>query len=585
MSLSERLHQFCGFNRTVSTKGFALFRIGMGLFLLAFISNLYYFRPLIFNSFLTTVPSPFPARIFLLIWGMAATFLLVGWQTRLAAIANYICVLIATFYFSNNGSGNFNDDLLRIGGVVLLIMPVNKRLSFDNVFHELNYGFPLKDETKHGYYLLSAFISLGLLYWASSITKLVSPMGLNGLGLWVPAVMPYNKWNDLSFFLNQKWLLVFINYLTMAWEFLFPLALFYKPTRLVSAWLGVSFHLIIALLFPFWLLCFGPVVFYALLIENRFWAQKYARKKAVQVGYNPDLKRHIMLIRLLQGVGLKVIHQPLHTSFITLDNRTYDNNWATARMALKQSRGGWVVAILLKSRLFRLLACWIADDVLLLTHNKFEHRVSPSFKEGAFMVFCLCLLSVQIFYSSYHLIKHRNSTPKAFDHRIKKIFVKNPINDASLKPSNLFRTFFGLNARGLFLDQSFTGTKPVFAITYQNQRGQTKWLPHFTPDGLCLFYNMNQGWNLYSYSAVGCGTIPNPIGLEQAIRFWALKHHFTLTNCDFTVLKRIYEFPTHFKRDYYQQQKALPWINEGTVRFRMGKFSYHPTDSIQLPLN
>ena len=581
MTNSNLFLKLVGADKDVSIKGFALFRISFAIFIAIFIINVYYFKPLVFTSFIALGANPFPAKLFLALWFASVIGLIIGYQTKFVAVINYLCVVLAAYTFSNNGCGAFNDDLLRIGSFILIIFPTHKKHSIDAILYSIKTGSTYQQTTSKYNYLAAAFISLGLMYWASSITKIVSPIWQKGLGLWIPAVVPQNKWNEIDWMLNQEWLMIGTNYLTIIWEFLFIAAIFNGKLRLHFAWIGILFHLCIAAIFPFWLLCFGPLPFYFLLFYDKIGAKKSTQAELI-LTYNSNSSRQTLFVRFIQALNTNIKINSITDCRLQLNNNSFNSNWDAAQHLLNKHWYGAFFSWTFKIEFCQLLYCFIADDVFKTnTLSNTPKLLNPKFKQNALIYFSVLLLFVQVFYTTYHLVKNKEEEIKGIDLTEKKYRPRKNITDASLKPANLFRTLLGINARGVFLDHSSIGYKPVFAITYQTADGQQHWLPHFTPEGYCKSYNMNQMWSQYSFNSVCSGTIPNPIGLQQVITFWAQKHNVALDSADFTILKRIYTFPTHFEKNYLDRQKQLPWTPEGQVKWRKGKFSYIPSDSLQ----
>lgn len=567
------------YDTSVSTNGFAVFRISLSVFLLVLMSSIYYYRPLIFNTIPHIAPNPFPAKLFLSIWAVVVFGLMLGWQTRIMAIINYLFVVITAFSFSNSGCGSFNDDLLRIGSFLLIIMPAKQSLSIDNVLHTVKYGQRLSNKTSYWNYLAALFVSLGLMYWASSLTKIYSPMWNKGLGLWIPAVMPHNKWHELTFYLNWQWAHVAANYITIIWEFSLIFVLFFKKIRPYAAWVGVFFHLVIASIFPFPLLCFGPIPFYLLFVNDKFW-QKF-KMHSVEITINPNNQKQKALARLILGLNSNAIIQHHAQHNITINQTEYTYSWLAARVGLNSSLLGKVIAFFLRFELVRLFIDFLLEEVIKLQNPEQAPQplISDKIRYGMLGIFCFGLLAVQTFYSSYHFYSRVKGGVTVVE--LKKFYaVRKDISDYSLKPSNLFRTLFGLNARGVFLDHSLSGVKTVFAVVQKQPNGDTLWLPFFDQTGYCKNMNMNLAWSKYTFNSVCSGTIPNPKELEKVLWFWATKNNIKTDSLDFTILKRTYHFPSTFQVDYHQQLINLPWIEEGNVTWRKGKYTYTPIDSL-----
>lgn len=566
-------------NQPVHTSGFAAFRIGFAMFLLVFIAHVTYFKPLIFNTIPVIAPNPVPANLFLGFWACAAFALLLGFKTRFAALLNYVLVIIAAYTFSSSGCGSFNDDLLRIGSFLMLIMPVSGNASIDSVIYELKYGVKPNRNTTQLTIIAFLFVSLGLMYWASSLTKLYSPMWTKGLGLWIPSVMPYNKWHNVDFYLNQKWAMMACSYFTVVWEFLFIFSLFSKKLRPYFAWLGIIFHIVLALIFPFPLICFGPLPFYFVLIPHSFWMR--FSKKPLQIALNPTIKSQLFFSRIISAFHPQVTITAHPSTQISINNQPFASNWQAAIVAIKKTYVGLLLFWLVKIKTIRLLLLFIANDVINLSQisqSKLQ-LISPNLKRQALIVFSLALLFMQTFYSSYHLYSRAKGAITTEEYK-KYYHVRKDITDFSLKPSNLFRTLFGLNARGVFLDHSNLGKKTVFAIVKRKPNGTLVFLPFFSPQGYCLGFNLNLSWSKYSFNSVCSGTIPNPFELEKVIWFWAKKRHVKLDSLDLYILKREYQFPKAFEENYHQKLIDQPWEHEGMVTWRKGKFKYHSRDSL-----
>lgn len=567
------------YDTPVSTSGFAIFRISFSLFLLVLIGSIYYYRPLIFNTIPNIAPNPFPAKLFLSIWAVVVFGLMLGWQTRTMAIINYLFVVITAFSFSNSGCGSFNDDLLRIGSFLLIIMPAKQSFSIDNVLHTVKYGQRLSNQTSYWNYLAALFVSLGLMYWASSLTKIYSPMWNKGLGLWIPSVMPHNKWHGITFYLNWQWAHVVANYITIIWEFGLIFALFFKKIRPYAAWIGVIFHLVIASIFPFPLLCFGPIPFYLLFVNDKFW-QRF-KMKSVEITINPNKPKQNAFARLILGLNNNTIVHHHTQNNIIINQTEFDNNWLAARAGLKSSILGKLIAHFLKFELIRLFIDFLLEDVIKLQmpEQAPTPQINKKIRYGMLGIFCFGLLSVQTFYSSYHFYSRIKGGVTTVE--LKKFYaVRKDISDYSLKPSNLFRTLFGLNARGVFLDHSLSGSKTVFAVVQKQPNGDTLWLPFFDQTGYCKNLNMNLAWSKYTFNSVCSGTIPNPKELEKVLWFWATKNNIKTDSLDFTILKRTYHFPSTFQKDYHQLLIKQPWVEEGNVTWRKGKYTYTPLDSL-----
>jgi uncharacterized membrane protein YphA (DoxX/SURF4 family) len=570
--ITSLLNKISKAEQQVSTKPFAWFRITFSLFVLLLIADMAHYRFLVFEAVPHISFNPFPVQLFLFIWSVVALLLLTGAFTRLAAVVHYALMVFITFYFRNTGVASFNDDLLKIGSLLLIFMPVHHNYSVDAFIHILKFGKRPSNKTSSLYYLASAVVSIGLLYWASSITKFMSPMWLKGLGLWIPSTMPYNKWHGISNYLDMQWLMYGLNYLTMAWELFFAFAIFFSQLRKWIAIIGIGFHLGIALIFPFPLFCLGPLPFYFLILFNS--KKSKSNSIPIQVGYDPNNKYHTYYVRLMLALNANIEVHKLQTDQLMLNQKE-----ASYVAILQTCTLGKIIARLLQFEFIKLLVWYIIYNWFNNNPEPSEPRklLSAPFKRGLLTVFCLMLISVQAFYTIYHI----NSRIKAGPSR-KEVFkfYKEPkgIIDVSLKPSNMFRTLFGLNARGVFLDHSNTGMKNVFAIVRISPK-DTFWLPYFNQDGYAQNDNMNMAWSRYSFNNVCKGPLPLPKEIHKVLWVWMEHHQQSTKQVEFTILRRTYFFPTEFKKGYHQQLIQQPWESVAKAGWRNHKFYYHLSDS------
>src|SRR6478609_7961881 len=117
---------FKRFDYPVSTHSFGFFRILYAAYNLGLVFQLYLNWPLYFDHITPINISFFPAKLLLMLWGVANLFLVTGTFTRFAALVNYALVVLMAAYFTNIKIGTFNDDLLRIGGFLLIFLPAGK---------------------------------------------------------------------------------------------------------------------------------------------------------------------------------------------------------------------------------------------------------------------------------------------------------------------------------------------------------------------------------------------------------------------------------------------------------------------------
>lgn len=566
---------FKRFDYPVSTHSLGFFRILYASYNLGLLFQLYLNWPLYFDHIAPINTSFIPAKLLLMLWGIANIFLVTGTFTRFAALVNYTFVVLMAVYFANIRLGSFNDDLLRIGGFLLIFLPAGNSFSVDTLLRKFRHRNP-EQTTSYLYYLLMLLVSLGLLYLGSAICKLFSPMWLKGLGLWIPAVIPSYKWNTFSFFVDQQWLMYTLNYTVILFEILFPFVLFYKRAHFLLILTGIGFHLGIALLFPFSYISFGPILYYSLFIPDAWWFRFKALIKVqdpMLISFNPGIPQHIhstQLLRAFNSRGRYVFAENTDQTAILFGTRY---GWEGFRSALQRGILLYPVYLALKIQSIQYLAEYVSENWLpVQTRHSETNTPTTNFKRFVFFIFIAGLCWIQLLLLGYHVY----ATLKSDRHK-KVPYQKQliAVQDFSTKPSNLSRTFFGINSRGLFMDQAFTGSKTVFALARINPTGTEEWLPVFTKEGYVTGDNIGLMWHKLSFRYFSRSqTQPDTIGLQKYTFLWAKKHHLSPDDLTIRVYRRMYPCPTEYETGYLAKMLALPWDTVGIIHWKDSIFTY-----------
>jgi hypothetical protein len=545
---------------------------------LLILSEVFRYRELIFDAVPGVSRNVFPVNVFLVLWLTSLLFLLSGLFTRMAAICNYLFVVMATSLFANSNVGTFNDDLLRIGSFLCIFMPVAKSFSLDVLKNNIQFRDYPPAKTTQVFYILFLFLSLGLLYLPSGLTKTYSPMWVHGLGLWIPCNIPHNKWNELpNLIVNHYWLLSSLNYLVIIWEIAFVFILFIPRLHYLIVIPGLIFHLGIALLFPFPAVCTGPLVFYVLFIPDSWWEVFYNRiqmKVKIPVSYNPNVPSQYRMARFIEFLDYRKRY--------LLIPETGSDDLLTYRHMIqligKYATFKWLSAIFNIGIIRRILKLshriWISG----LNHPSDNRLMNASFRYTLLVYFTISCALLQAAISSYHVYSHYHS---GAEKRMEYMRKRKEGQDFSMKPTNLARTFLGINSRGLFLDHANTGQKTTRGITIRDHDGMETWLPMIDQKGyVCRELNMNMAWAKVTFNLFGFGAGPlDTSGVQRLTRYWALIRHLPLNDLTFKVYAKTYTYPDHFEKDYYLKLERIPWKSEGEARWINGRFSFISSDT------
>ncbi|MFD1188487.1 hypothetical protein, partial [Pontibacter rugosus] len=201
------------FARTkVTGFGLCVFRIFISVILLVEVGKLFYFRHLYFDPIPYLVESQLSFSLVLVAWmGVLVFGLLIGFKTRAAALINYVLVLV---FFSSLTSLKYHFDAALIGvSFMLLLLPVNTRLSIDSLIYKFRVMNEQEQKVRKIYYYLPVLLVLCLQYFDSFFHKSVSTSWIKGLGVWLPASLPDQVYTNQSWLLNQKEIILALGYL------------------------------------------------------------------------------------------------------------------------------------------------------------------------------------------------------------------------------------------------------------------------------------------------------------------------------------------------------------------------------------
>lgn len=268
------------FERTESPLPLAVFRISFCAVLLYDVAFTLIHRRLLFDDVPYAEPVRFPMGAALSIWLLAVVFLLVGLQTRIAALVNYIfsVLFIGFSAFEHDFEGHW-DVLILQAGWVFALLPVGRALSIDAWLTQKRAANRAREAdtriSRVGELVIIGII--GTLYLDSCGYKLSSSMYLLGLGLWAPASLPYNLHGTLPALLNSQSVSIAMGYFALLFELAFIVLVWFRGIR---AWLvtaGIAFHVTILIFFPIWSFSFMMVALYLGLLPG----QKYERMMAL----------------------------------------------------------------------------------------------------------------------------------------------------------------------------------------------------------------------------------------------------------------------------------------------------------------
>ena len=258
--------------------GIGLFRLLYGIVTLQEIIFLLYFNHLIFDP-IPYIDIEFPMiPFFLCLWGIIASFVIVGYRYQFSIICNYLFWIIFVNFTTMQRDFDGGFDTFMIGaGFFLLFMPGDRAFSIDSLRYKLStpfkhYSTYPKATVSNLTYILPVLICLGFLYFDSAVHKLFAEHWRNGLGSWLPSTQPYYvSALDMSPLLNNEILVKCIGYTILVFQFSFLFFFAKRQLRPIYLFIGLGMHLGITLslnIYPFGL---GMIICYTLLVPFSWW--------------------------------------------------------------------------------------------------------------------------------------------------------------------------------------------------------------------------------------------------------------------------------------------------------------------------
>jgi hypothetical protein len=568
-------------NTRVSGKSLAMFRIVMGTFLMLLVLRIMPYRDIYFDQVKGTAPYTFPSKLLLFAWLISAFFLAIGFKTRISSILCYAFTVIGATFFSMTGIGSFNDDVLRISTLLLALLPCADHFSVDALLRRMSD--PLHNTTSQWRlnYRLAIILILGILYAGSAISKLLSPLWQQGLGLWIPYSVPARRWLEFSPFINNKVLMQCFAWSTIAWELAFPFLFFRRKFSLFFAISGIALHILIGLIFPIYFFCIGPILAYSLFISDKFWGwleHKFKANRQYTLTYNHEVQAQRYLAGFLTSTDWSKTFQLNKGDSLALDGVGFASIESALNELRKYNRAIWLLAELNR---FKSIRYQLANAAILIMPQAYKPESQKAeVKQQFFVNICLFIIGLQTAIQAYGVYAMLTKNPEqrfAYHQSGVQKF------DLSPNPVSVARIFFGINKRGLFLDASVSGSFTAVNLSLLNNGTETL-LPLYNKNGYCLALNRDFGWSIFAhyYFLKDSYTI-NPETLKKFTTFWNIKNGLNPKEISYKVYTKVYTYPEVFEIDYLRNQEALQWDFAGTAEWQDSTFGYFPAvkDSVK----
>ncbi|MEE9424316.1 MAG: DCC1-like thiol-disulfide oxidoreductase family protein [Methylococcales bacterium] len=599
----------------VPATGLGLFRIAFGLVIIQEIIFLFYFRHLIFDL------TPFLDRtstlihVLLLLWGVIAVFLTIGYHTRINALLNYIFWVVFVVFTNmwEDFDGGF--DQLVIGSSFLLIfIPSERAFSLDNLRLRLAHFKPNQNWQPPRVvpilsYLIVVLFSLELLYFDSFIHKLFAEHWLNGMGAWLPASMPYYiSALDVSWLLNQKQFMQFVGYLILVFQACFVFIFFWRRTRVPILLIGSSFHLGITLLlniYPFGLVM---LVHYLLVVPFSWWRwfgnKIRANKPTLTVFYDEDCPlccrtvatiQHFDIAESIDFKGLQSFASDQPQLANIDQTKLLKDLYAVDQNNRLYSGVDTYLQILKAMGYLAPFAYLLSLPGIYHCAQTIYRRIADKRTRNPCNETCLPVTSeVETDFISKYL-QSIASTPNKAAKRIAKIAVLILLLQLNISivhglihriPNDLGNTvpgklllpvsgvialfshgLLGITPHALYLHDHFEGFNHILAFTYIDEKGQEQWLPFVNQQGRMLAPNWGRVHSMWANIGFTARIVPWRMNkaIKRITAYWCTEAGLGLENCQLTVKMKKIDSPTNWVMDLRKHNLNGLWQNIGTV--------------------
>ncbi|CAB1275374.1 DCC1-like thiol-disulfide oxidoreductase family protein [Candidatus Nitrosacidococcus tergens] len=606
-----------GLQKQVPVTGLAVFRIFFGLVIFQEIIFLYYFRSLIFDPTPNVEIASPTIHLFLLFWGIAALFLILGYRTRFAAGVNYFFWVIFTIFTPmwRNFDGGF-DQLMISTGFLLLFLPTERGLSLDNLRAKLSFSTPKNHYTPPqttsvlSYYLPLA-ISIGLVYLDSDIHKLFAPQWQNGLGVWVPAIMPYYiSAINMNWLLNFEGLQKLISHSIVIFEFIFIFICYFRIFRVPILIYGSALHLGIIFTLNIYPFGFAMLAYYCLMVPFAWWRNI---KTWLQFG-NPKLtvlydqncplcnRTAIMIHHFdgLNGVSFKGLqdHRGLYpqvSKFTEMEllkdlysmdshGKVYSgmDTYIQIFKAMKYIAPlGWMMSIPGIYHLGKWVYRKVADNRTRITCDKqCSLSLSTSDKSNGFIdelyarhagtgqkqatriaKFLILILLLQLNSSIHYGVFYRLNIKTTEE-------IGQLVSQISNQILTLSNAFLGITPHAFYLHDHFQGYNHILALTYIDKVGKEHWLPFINQEGRLLAPNWGRVQSMWANVAITphINAYRFHKFISKVTAFWGPRIGADLQDSIFIIKAKNVEIPLdHWEKDLRNKNIAQPWVDIGKV--------------------
>lgn len=605
------------FNEKVDAVGLSLFRMFYAIILFCELKQLYSFRHVLYDKEPFSLIGELDVSFLFKFWFIVVLMLLIGLFTRLATILNYIFSVII---FSSAITFEYHVFYAYVGiNFLLLFLPVSRVLSLDSLLQKLKYttlGKPFQVDRKilKINYVVPVFVAIGLVYFDSIFHKFSSKMWMDGLGVWLPSSLPMITWNDTSFLLNQKWLMLFLGYLVLVFETVFIFLFWFKKFRFPFFLLGTFFHFGILIAYPIPWFALTVIAVYLLMVPVSYWKKLFSffqlNKPIYKFYYDlecPLCNKVIVVIqhfdifkttqcvpvqgnykndKALEGIDEETLLINIHG--VTKNGEVLVGFWAYVQL-LKAMLYTYPIGLLIslpgisfvgiKTYNFiagsRLTERCTVDNCAMPVFNAPVSEVQDVMVQGFNQLFVAKLFwKLLLIILSFGQLLMIWFSPGIQNYFPKSDVINKLIEVPYNKTNATYKNYLGLTHHPVFMFKNhFEGYKFIFKIESVDLNGNKKIVPLLNENGMCVnSYARGAFWVNYTFRV----NSPNfkldqfQNGIIPYLKYFENKNKETVIR--YIVYCKEIEPKEEWEKDFLKKQIAKPWIEVGQIKLNRGKY-------------
>lgn len=620
------------FSKEVDAIGLSIFRIIYSIILLAEVSQLLFFKNLIFDNIPFIEKAEINFSIPIIIWMICIIMVLFGIYTRFFAVLNY---LLSLFLIGSISSFEYHVFYAYMGiNFLIIFIPISKVMSIDRLLEKIKYTtttfqyIPKRTISKF-YYFILPFAGLAIVYLDSVFYKVVTPMWYNGLGSWLPSSLPMMTHVKDQWLLNQEILVKIVGWATILFETLFIYIFFKKRFRCLVVIFGLILHLGILFEFPIPWFALTACSLYVLIVPISFWKKivqfSSAKHKKLTVFYDSECP---LCVRTKVSVEHFDTTGKIDFKTVQFDSKNeaslskYHYDDLLSDLYSVDSKGNVYKGLNTYIRIFSTIWYFkpISFFVRLPVINFICHKIYQFVAANRTLERCtddncgynppviqnpdnikilhnLRLYDLKIFFwfslmifisfTQTISITRAWSFEKLSNHlNINGTLVNNLYRYSTNKYLNFTKTFFGLTQHQVFTDRiHFDDYNHILSIYYQNPNTKKlERLPIIDENGMPDYYIYGANWVNWTFRVNGRNINQKKLknGLKRYSAFYMGKNKIDFYNKSKFIIKvKKIDTPNGWEKDFLVKQLNKPWLDAGTFYWYEGQFFHSNIKNIE----